>query len=129
MTKDVHVQLGKDREPDIFWTENQVMMLEIRSRARIEEAERGTIYFILLLIGEFRLKRRLEVFSDSSPDFEARVLKKLFGAGDRTGEGSFRARNSRRRSLTKHRGPMRCWEGGDRHGDCSKWDGTVNNEQ
>jgi hypothetical protein len=70
------------------------MMLEIRSRARIEEAERGTIYFILLLIGEFRLKRRLEVFSDSSPDFEARVLKKLFGAGDRTGEGSFPVRNS-----------------------------------
>jgi hypothetical protein len=102
------------------------MMLEIRSRTRIEEAERGTIYFILLLIREFRLKRRLQVFSDSSPDFKARVLEKFFQTGDRTREGSFPARNSRPLSLTKHRGPMRCWESGDRHdGDSSKWFGTM----
>jgi hypothetical protein len=74
---------------------------------------------ILRVIGESRFKRRLEVFSDSSPDFEARVLEKLLGAGDWTGEGSFPARNSRLLSLTKHRGAMRCWEGGDsHHGDC-----------
>jgi hypothetical protein len=94
-------------------------MLEIGSRARIEETERRTIYPILRVIGESRFKRRLEVFSDSSPNFEARVLEKLLGAGDWTGEGSFPALNSRLLSLTKHRGAMRCWEGGDSHdGDC-----------
>jgi hypothetical protein len=102
------------------------MMLEIRSRARIEEAERGAIYFILLLIREFRLERRLEVFSDCSPDFEASVLEKLVGAGDRTGERSFPARNSRPLSLSKDRRSMRSWEGSDMHNlDCSKWDGTM----